>query len=83
MRPRFVTASLTRHPQLLPLLPELFSRCQGNIVRIREILLDEHALEVPYSTLTRLVRQEELLQSLPTFLPPIYHIEHRLVDLEG
>jgi transposase len=41
-------------------LPEVFKRCRGNVVRVREILLERHALSIPYSTLTRMVRQLEL-----------------------
>ncbi|MBF0260582.1 MAG: IS21 family transposase [Magnetococcales bacterium] len=45
---------------LVDLLPELYRHCRGNAVRIQEVLHLEHGLEVPYSTLTRLIRQESL-----------------------
>jgi transposase len=45
---------------VIALLPEIYPRCKGNAVRIQEILKDEHAIEVPYSTLTRLIREQEL-----------------------
>ena len=48
------------HPGIDQLLPELYRRCQGNGVRIHEILKDEHQIEVPYSTLTRLIREHDL-----------------------
>ena len=46
--------------ELIALLPEIYQRCKGNAVRIQEILQDEHAIEVPYSTLTHLIREQEL-----------------------
>jgi transposase len=50
-------------PDIGPLLPELFERCQGNAVRIKEILADEYDQEIAYSTITRLVRAHELRAS--------------------
>ncbi|MBF0181532.1 MAG: hypothetical protein HQM03_16030 [Magnetococcales bacterium] len=46
-----------RWQPLVDLLPELYRHCQGNAVRIREVLHLEHNLEVPYGTL---IRQESL-----------------------
>jgi transposase len=40
-------------------LKAAFARARGNVVRVRELLADE-ALEVPYSTLTRWVRDADL-----------------------
>jgi len=40
-------------------LKAAFARARGNVVRVRELLADE-GLEVPYSTLTRWVRDAEL-----------------------
>jgi len=37
-----------------------FERARGNVVRVRELLREEHELEVGYSTLTRWVREAEL-----------------------
>ena len=48
------------HQQIVPLLPDLFQRCKGNAIRIQEILRDEHGHEVAYSSLTRMLRMEEL-----------------------
>jgi hypothetical protein len=50
-------------PDIEPLLPELFERCQGNAVRIKEILANEYHHEIAYSTITRLVRAHELRSS--------------------
>jgi transposase len=47
-------------PDIEPLLPELFERCQGNTVRVQEILAFEHNLDVAYSTITRRVREQQL-----------------------
>ncbi|MDH3209807.1 MAG: helix-turn-helix domain-containing protein [Burkholderiaceae bacterium] len=44
-------------------LTEVYTRAKGNAVRMAKILADEHALELPYSTLTRWVRQAELRQA--------------------
>ena len=45
---------------IISLLPELFSKCRGNAVRIQEQLKIEHNIDVPYSTLTRLLRNKQL-----------------------
>ena len=45
---------------IISLLPELFSKCQGNAVRIQEQLKSEHDIDIAYSTLTRLLRNEQL-----------------------
>jgi len=49
-----------RHQEISPLVRELLGRCQGNMVRVREILLHEHSIDISYSTLTRMVRLLEL-----------------------
>lgn len=51
---------LQSNREILPLLPDLFHRCKGNAVRIQEILRDEHGHEIAYSSLTRMLRLEEL-----------------------
>jgi len=47
-------------PHLLPLLQESFARCEGNVVRVQEILEADHGIRIPYSTLTRWVREAAL-----------------------
>lgn len=42
--------------EVLQALPELFTRCAGNAVRVREELQSGLHCEVPYSTLTRTIR---------------------------
>ena len=41
-------------------LPALYRRCKGNAVRIQELLLAEHGIDLAYSTLTRLIRAQDL-----------------------
>jgi transposase len=50
------TAALDDHH---PLITQAYHSCEGNVVRVQEILKD-HGIEIPYSTLTRLVRKMEL-----------------------
>jgi transposase len=52
-------------PALTSRLPELFSKARGNVVRIQEMLREQHDLEVPYSTLTYWVRQAQLREPSP------------------
>ncbi len=47
-------------PHLLTPLSEAFVRCEGNVVRVQEILAAEHEIRIPYSTLTRWVREAGL-----------------------
>ena len=44
----------------LAMLAEAFKRARGNGVRVQEILASEAGLDVPYSTLTRWIRQAQL-----------------------
>jgi len=48
------------HEELSPIIQELFKRSEGNAVRIQEILESEYSRNVPYSTLTRIVRDLDL-----------------------
>jgi hypothetical protein len=45
---------------LLTPLSETFVRCEGNVVRVQEVLEAEHEIRIPYSTLTRWVREADL-----------------------
>lgn len=62
-----------RDEDLLALIEPLFQRCRGNVVRLQELLSDEHHIEVAYSTLTRLVRQASL--RTPKRRAGAYHFE--------
>lgn len=44
----------------MPLIAAAFRRCQGNAVRVKEILLEKHGLDIPYTTLTWLIRKAEI-----------------------
>src|SRR5271165_3098120 len=54
-----VAAALPCNEATLVRAKAAFARARGNVVRVRELLADE-GLEVPYSTLTRWVRDAEL-----------------------
>ncbi len=58
---------------IVSVLPEIYRRCKGNGVRIREVLKDEHDIEVAYSTLTRLLREQKLREQKRR--SGIYHFE--------
>jgi hypothetical protein len=45
---------------LLKPISEAFVRCEGNVVRVQEIIEAEHEIRIPYSTLTRWVREADL-----------------------
>ena len=45
---------------LLVPIKEAFVRCRGNVVRVQEILASDHEITIPYSTLTRWVREADL-----------------------
>ncbi len=49
---------------MLPVVKELYMRCQGNAVRVQEILKEEYDTEVAYSTLTRLIQNSELREPI-------------------
>ncbi|MDQ6959458.1 MAG: helix-turn-helix domain-containing protein, partial [Mariprofundaceae bacterium] len=46
--------------QLLIWIREAFTICCGNAVRIAEVIRDNHDLDIPYSTLTRIIREQQL-----------------------
>lgn len=50
----------TRYENLLPLVRQHFHFCKGNVVRIQEFLNETYGYDIPYSSLTRLVRELEL-----------------------
>lgn len=59
--PPDTTAALSATQQAaLAWLPALYRRCKGNAVRIQELLLAEHGIDLAYSTLTRLIRAQDL-----------------------
>jgi transposase len=58
--PQAAPASPTPQVAVQQRLKDVYARAQGNAVRMAQILADEHDLALPYSTLTRWVRQAEL-----------------------
>lgn len=52
-----MVAKPDRYHHLEPSIMEHFKPCKGNVVRIREILSDQCGHDIPYSTLTRIVRE--------------------------
>ena len=48
------------HEELSPILHEVFKIAKGNVIRVKEILQDQYGRSVPYSTLTRIVRDLDL-----------------------
>ena len=50
------------YEDLSALIPETFASAKGNVVRVQELLESEQGRKVPYSTLTRIVRDLELRQ---------------------
>ena len=45
---------------LLEPIKAAFVRCEGNVVRVKEVLEADHEITIPYSTLTRWVREADL-----------------------
>src|SRR4030067_2548862 len=48
------------YEELSPIIHEIFKRSEGNAVRVQEILESEYGHNVPYSTLTRIMRDLDL-----------------------
>jgi transposase len=48
------------YEELSPIIREVFKISKGNVVRVQEILQSEYGRNVPYSTLTRIVRDLDL-----------------------
>ena len=53
----------TRYDFLQPLVREHYHFCKGNVVRIQEFLAEKYGHDIPYSSLTRLVRDLELREN--------------------
>jgi transposase len=53
----------SRYEQLAPLIQETLKFCKGNAVRAQELLRDTHGQDIPYSTLTRVLRDLELREN--------------------
>jgi transposase len=53
-------ASPPCEPQTLARLEDAFARAGGNVARVQQLLAAENDLQVPYSTLTRWIREAGL-----------------------
>ena len=49
----------------LDLIRQIFNNCKSNVVRVKEVLEVEHNRIIPYSTLTRLIREAHLRKPKP------------------
>jgi len=49
-----------RDPQLLLHIEQVFTECGGNAVRIGEVVKARYNIDLPYSTLTRIIREMQL-----------------------
>lgn len=56
-------AATENNPNVPQELKEYFTLAQGNVVRLQQLLRSERELEVPYSTLTRMVREAGLREA--------------------
>jgi transposase len=56
-------AGIPRNEQATLAVRELYPRCRGNVTRLKELLEENHNLAVPYSSLTRMVRDLGLRQT--------------------
>jgi hypothetical protein len=52
--------------EICELAAKLLPRCKGNVLRVQELLKEEHGLQIPYSSLTHLVREANLKGDTPT-----------------
>jgi transposase len=58
-------ASPPCEPHLLGKLEDAFARAGGNVARVQQLIAAEHDLQVPYSTLTRWIREAGLRSPPP------------------
>ncbi|MFH0725910.1 MAG: IS21 family transposase [Pseudomonadota bacterium] len=55
-----VPVKKSRHEPIESLVRQHFKSCKGNVVRLKEVLLEKYGHDVAYSSMTRIVRQLEL-----------------------
>jgi transcriptional regulator with XRE-family HTH domain len=60
LRDGAAAAAPAREPQTLARLEDAFARARGNVARVQQLLAAENDLRVPYSTLTRWIREAGL-----------------------
>jgi transposase len=54
------SARASKYEQHLPAIRDLFRQCSGNVVRVREEISARFNMDIPYQTLTWLVRKYEI-----------------------
>lgn len=57
---REAKAKAGKHESVEAIVQELFGPCKQNVVRIHQVLQEQYGRQVPYSSLTRMVRDLEL-----------------------
>ncbi|MCW8848805.1 MAG: helix-turn-helix domain-containing protein, partial [Melioribacteraceae bacterium] len=66
--------------ELFPIIKNLFKVARGNVVRVQEMLKEQHEHDISYSTLTRWVREgafrEPPKRSGEYNFPPGYEMQH-------
>lgn len=55
-----------RYGSIEPLVREQFNSCKQNVVRIQQVLSEQHGHQVPYSSLTKIVRDLDLRENKKT-----------------
>jgi transposase len=63
---REVKAKASKHEPIEGIVQELFRSCKQNVVRIQQVLDEQYGRQVPYSSLTRMVRDLELREQKTT-----------------
>jgi len=56
-----------RRPEILPVLGDLFKRCRGNAVRIKEVLQGEYGITIGYTTLKYAIQRAGLREPVRRF----------------
>lgn len=65
----------SRYLELTPIVAGLFKKCKGNVVRVQEIIREEYNQTIPYSSLTRMVRELELREGKKKLRSGEYHFD--------
>ena len=65
----------SRYLDLMPIVAGLFNKCKGNVVRVQEIIREEYNQMIPYSSLTRMVRELQLRDDKKKHRSGQYHFD--------
>jgi len=65
LRERDAVTAPPCEPQMLARLEDAFVRVRGNVARVQQLIAAENDLQVPYSTLTRWIREAGLRRPPP------------------